>query len=165
VVNLSSVINVKERKFMKSVISLAVLVAFLTIIIPSGAAAQCCAMGGGKQQGAAVAPETLAKFKAETKGLQEQLIDKQALLQKEWLKDDPDLDAIATIKKAIIDLQRDMQKIAKKLGMKNCQGACPMHRGNEGGWGGRGEMHPQGQKCPMQGEKHGQGSESKGEHK
>jgi hypothetical protein len=86
----------------------------------------------------AVAPETLQKFNKETKGLQEQLIDKQAFLKKEWLKDDPDPDAIANIQKSIVDIQRDMQKAAKKLGMKGCYGACPTFMGCGGGGGCRG---------------------------
>jgi hypothetical protein len=151
---------------MKNLTTLTVLAAFLTMALSAGAMAQCGHMGSGPMKcgaAAAVTPETLAKFNKETKGLQEQLIDKQALLQKEFLKDDPDLDAIATIKKAMIDIQRDMQKIAKKLGMKNCLGSCPMHQGYFGGCGR--EMHPQGQMCPGREENHGQRSEQEKEHK
>jgi len=85
----------------------------------------------------AVAPEILQKYNKETKALQSQLIDKQALLAKEFLKDDPDPDTLANIQKSIIDIHRDMQKIAKKLGMKNCNGMCPMGMGCGGGCGGR----------------------------
>ena len=132
---------------MKNILALTVMVAFFSIIISSDIAAQCCGWGGGIQQGAAIAPETLVKFNKETKALQEQLIDKQALLKKEWLKDDPDPDAIATIKKAIIDIERDIQKIAKKLGIKNWQGACCMQQENHGSWGFGGGMRSCGATC------------------
>ena len=126
---------------MKNLTTLTALVAFLTMALSAGAMAQCGRMTGGPMQlqcapGAAVAPETMQKFNKETKALQEQLIDKQALLKKEFLKDDPDPDAIAAIKKAMIDIQRDMQKVAKKLGMKNWYCTCPMGQGNGCGGGG-----------------------------
>jgi hypothetical protein len=129
---------------MKNLITLTALVAFLTMALSAGAMAQCGRMGGGPMMGgpmqfgqaAAVTPETLKKFNQETKVLQEQLIDKQALLQKEGLKDDPDPDAIAKLQKDIIDIQTGMQKVAKKLGMKNCYGTCPMMMGNGCGGGG-----------------------------
>jgi hypothetical protein len=153
---------------MKNMMALSVLFAFFTIFITSGVTAQCAGMGGGSMRhGAAmaVAPEILQKFNKETKGLQEQLIDKQALLKKEFLKDDPDPDAIAVIRKAMIDIQRDMQKIAKKLGMKNGQGTCCMSQGNCCGWGGGGEMRPNGQKCPGHDENHGHEGGSENGHK
>jgi hypothetical protein len=112
---------------MKNKRALIAVVSFLTMVLFTGANAQMCAthMRGCQMQGnAKVAPETLQKFNKEAKALQEQLIDKNALLQKEFLKDDPDPDAIANIKKSIIDIQRDIQKIAKKLGMKPCFGSC-----------------------------------------
>jgi hypothetical protein len=131
-----------ERNFMKNLTTLTALVAFLAMALSSGVMAQCGMHGGPKAggpmqcaAGAAVSPDTLKKFNKETKGLKEQLIDKQALLQKEFLKDDPDPDAIAIINKAIIDIQRDMQKIAKKLGMKPCYGSCGSHQGGCGGGG------------------------------
>jgi len=142
-----SFFNVQERDFMKNIMALTVMVAFFSLFIPSDAAAQCCGWGGGMQQGAAIAPETLAKFNKETKGLQEQLIDKHALLKKEWLKDDPDPDAIATIRKAVIDIQRDIQKIAKKNGIKNWQGACCMRQENHDGWGCGGGERSRGAAC------------------
>jgi hypothetical protein len=128
---------------MKNIMVLTVLVAFFSVFISSDAAAKCCSGSGGMQQGAAIAPETLTKFNKETKVLQEQLIDKQALLMKEYLKDDPDPDAIATIKKAIVDIQSDIQKIAKKLGIKNWQGAGCMQQG----WGFGGGMRSCGKEC------------------
>jgi hypothetical protein len=127
---------------MRKLITITALVAFLTMSISTGVMAQCGMQGGQKSgsmqcaPGANVTPETLQKFKNETKGLQEQLIDKQALLKKEFLKDDPDPDAIATIKKSIIDIEKDMFKVAKKLGMKNCFGSCDMSMGNGCGGGG-----------------------------
>jgi hypothetical protein len=134
---------------MKNLTTLIALVAFLTMALSAGAMAQCGRMGGGPMMGdcgmqgaagSAVAPETLQKFNKETKVLQEQFIDKQALLQKEYLKDDPDPDAIAKLQKDIIDIQTGMQKVAKKLGMKNCYGSCPMFQGNGYGGGCRGGM-------------------------
>ncbi len=134
-------INVKERNFMKSLTTLIALVAFLTMALSAGAMAQCGYMGGPMQFGPApaVAPETLKKFNMETKGLQEQLIDKQAQLKKELLKEDPDPDAIAKLRKDMIDIQAGIQKVAKKLGMKNyC--VCPMSQGNGCGGGCGGGM-------------------------
>ncbi len=130
---------------MKKLTTLTALVAFLTMALSVGAMAQCSYMGGptrlGPAASPAVAPETLQKFNKETKVFQEQLIDKQALLKKEFLKEDPDPEAIATIKKAIIDIEKEMQKVAKKLGMKNCFGTCGMLQGNGcGGGGGCGGM-------------------------
>ena len=132
---------------MKTSITLALVVTSLLMIIPAVAMAQCRMGGGGPMMGGpmnfssapAVAPETLQKFNKETKALKAQLIDKQALLAKEWLKDDPDPDTLANIQKSIIDIHRDMQKIAKKLGIKNCCGMCPMGMGcgGAGGCGGR----------------------------
>jgi hypothetical protein len=139
--------NIQERDFMKNIMALTVMVAFYSNFISSDVAAQCCGWGGGMQQGVAIAPETLAKFNKETKVLQEQIIDKQALLKKEWLKDDPDPDAIATIRKAIIDIQRDIQKIAKKLGIKNWQGPCCMHQENHDSWGCGGGGRSRGAAC------------------
>jgi len=128
---------------MKTLTTLAAVVAFLTMVFSAGTMAQCGYMGGPMQIGPAttVTPETLKKFNTETKALQEQLIDKQALLKKEWLKDDPDPDVIAKIQKDVIDIQTGMQKVAKKLGMKNCAGTCGMFMGNScGGGGGCGGM-------------------------
>jgi hypothetical protein len=144
-INQLFIFNLQERNFMKNIMTLAVFVAFLTMALPSGAMAQCCKMGGGPMRCAAVAaatvtPETLQKFNKETKALREQLIDKQALLKKEWLKDDPDPETIATIRKAIIDIQMEMQKVAKKLGIKNGFGSCPMLQGNCCGGGCQGGM-------------------------
>jgi hypothetical protein len=139
--------NVQEGIFMKNLTRLTVLVMFLTMAFSAGVMAQCGMQGGHKAggpgpmqcaPGATVSPETLQKFNKETKGLQVQLIDKQALLKKEFLKDDPDPDSIATIKKGIIDIEKDMQKVAKKLGMKNCLGSCGMLMGNGCGGGMRG---------------------------
>jgi hypothetical protein len=126
---------------MKNIASFSALVVFLTFALSVGAVAQCGYMGGPMQIGTApavVAPETLKKFNSETKALQEQLIDKQPLLKKEWLKDDHDPDAIAKIQKDIIDIQAGIQKVAKKLGMKNGYGSCGMFMGNGccGGMGG-----------------------------
>jgi hypothetical protein len=152
---------------MQNLTTRAAFVTFLTMAFSVGAMAQCGMHGGlkagGPMQcapGAAVAPETLQKFNKETKGLQEQLIDKQALLKKEFLKDDPDPDAIATIKKAMIDIEKEIQKVAKKLGIKNWYCSCPMSQGN--GCGGRGEEmhHSHGADSH-----HGQESESEHEHK
>ena len=118
-----------------------ILIAFSMIVLSSGAMAQCGMHGGSKAgggpmmqcaPGADVKPETLKQFKKETKKFQEQLIDKQAALKKEFLKDDPDPEAVATIRKGIIDIQKEIWKVAKKLGMKNCFGACGcgMNMGN-----------------------------------
>jgi hypothetical protein len=118
---------------MKKLTTLSALVAFLTMAFSASTMAQCSSMAGGPMQlttGPAVSPETLQKFNKETKVFQEQLIDKQALLKKEFLKDDPDPDAIATIKKAIIDIEKDIQKVAKKLGMKNWGCTCHGSKGN-----------------------------------
>jgi hypothetical protein len=127
---------------MKKLTSLTFLIAFLTMALSASSMAQCRMMGGGGMQGAAgpaVTPETLKKFNQETKALQEQLIDKRALLAKELLKDDPDLDAMAKLQKDIIDIQTGMQKVAKKLGMKNGYGSCcGMFMGNGCGGGGGG---------------------------
>jgi hypothetical protein len=133
-------LTVNERNFMKNLTTLTVLVAFLTMALSAGAMAQCSFMGGPMQFGPAASPtpETLQKFNQETKALQEQLIDKQALLKKACLKDDPNIDTIATIRKAIIDIEKDIQKVAKKLGMKNCYGTCSMFQGNGCGGGGCG---------------------------
>jgi hypothetical protein len=136
-------ITVQERNFMKKLTTLTVLVAFLTMALSIGATAQCSFMGGPMQfsQAAGPTPETVKKFNQETKALQEQLIDKQALLKKELLKDDPDLDAMAKLQKDIIDIQTGIQKIAKKLGMKNGYGSCCgmfMGNGCGGGCGGGG---------------------------
>ena len=124
-----------------------ILIAFMTVCIPSIVEAQHggCMMGQ-KQAGPAVAPETMQKFNKETKALREQLIDKEALLKKEFLKDDPSPDTIATIKKAIIDIQRDIQKVAKKLGMKNWYCTCHMLQGSGCGGGCGGGMHMCGKK-------------------
>ena len=134
---------------MKNVMTIISAIAFLTMALPTGTMAQ----GGHKEGGAkcnpapAVTPETMQKFKKETRGLQEQLIDKQAALKKEFLKDNPDLDSVAVIKKAIIDIERDMQKVARKLGMKmpcHMSGGCVCGggMGMGGGMGGcGGEMH------------------------
>jgi hypothetical protein len=129
---------------MKKLTTLATLIAFLTMALSAGAMAQC-RMGGGHMGGqmnsnAAVTPETLQKFNKETKALQEQLIDKRALLAKELLKEDPDLDAMAKIQKDIIDIQTGIQKVAKKLGIKNCYGSCHMFQGYCGGGGCGGGM-------------------------
>jgi hypothetical protein len=125
---------------MKNFSTLTVLVAFLTMALSVGAMAQCGYMGGPMKvspaAGPAVAPEILQKFNKETKALQEQLIDKQASLKKEFLKEDLDPEAIATIRKAIIDVEKEMQKVAKKLGMKNWYCARHMFQGN--GCGGEG---------------------------
>jgi len=117
---------------MKNLTTLTALVAFLTVAFSAGTMAQCGYIGGPMQlsPAATIAPETLKKFNTETKALQEQLIDKQALLKKEWLKDDPDPDAIAKLQKDIIDIQTGMLKVAKKLGMKNCAGTCGMFMEN-----------------------------------
>ena len=115
---------------MKKLTALTALAAFLTMALSASAMAQNGHKADAPAQcaaGPAVSPELLQKFNKETKAFQEQLIDKQALLKKEFLKDDPDPDAIATIKKAIIDIEKEMQKVAKKLGMKNW--ACPCHTG------------------------------------
>ena len=127
---------------MRNLTTLTALVAFLTMAFSAGSIAQCRMMGGPMNFNAApaVAPETLQKFNKETKVLQEQLIDKQALLAKELLKDDPDPEAIANIQKAIIDIQKEMQKVAKKLGMKNWNACCPMSMGCGGGMGCGGRM-------------------------
>jgi hypothetical protein len=124
---------------MKKLTTLTAFIAFLTMALSAGAQAQC-QMGGGHMGGqmnsnAAVTPETLKKFNQETKALQEQLIDKRALLAKELLKEDPDLDAMAKLQKDIIDIQTGIQKVAKKLGMKNGNGCCPMSMGCGGGGG------------------------------
>jgi predicted small lipoprotein YifL len=127
---------------MKKLTTLTALVAFLTMALSAGTMAQCCFKAGGPMQltpaAAVTPPETLQKYKTETKALQGQLIDKQALLKKELLKDDPDPDAIGTIRKAIIDIQTDLQKVAKKFGMKNGYGSCGMFMGNGCGCGGGG---------------------------
>jgi hypothetical protein len=141
--------NSQERIFMKNLTTLTALVAFLTMALSAGAMAQCGRMGGGPMMGgpmqfsqaAGPTPETLKKFNQETKALQEQLIDKQALLKKELLKEDPDLDAMAKLQKDIIDIQTGIQKVAKKLGMKNGYGSCCgmfMGNGCGGGCGGGG---------------------------
>jgi hypothetical protein len=122
---------------MKRLTMLTALVAFLTMALSASAVAQCAPKADGPKQcaaGTAASPEILQKYNKETKAFQEQLIDKQALLKKEFLKDDPDPDSIATIKKAIIDIEKEMQKVAKKLGMKNW--ACTCHGGQGNGCGG-----------------------------
>jgi len=142
--------NIQERIFMKNLTTFAVLVAFLTISLSAGAMAQCGRMAGGPglcAAGPAVSPETLQKFNKETKGLQEQLIDKQALLKKEFLKDDSDPDAIASIKIAIIGIEKEIQKVAKKLGIKNCYRSGPMFQGNGCGMGCGGGMRSGGKEC------------------
>jgi hypothetical protein len=68
-------------------------------------------------------------------------------LKKEFLKDDPDPDAIASIKIAIIGIEKEIQKVAKKLGMKNCYGSCPMFQGNGCGMGCGGGMRSLGKEC------------------
>jgi hypothetical protein len=129
-------INLQERNRMKNRTTFIAMAAFLTMALSAGTMAQCAMHGGQKPggptqcaAGPAVAPEILQKFKKETKALQEQLIDKQAALQKELLKEECDPDTMANIQKAMIDIQKEMCKIAKKLGMKNCHGACPMLMG------------------------------------
>jgi hypothetical protein len=116
---------------------------FLTIALSAGAMAQCPMQGGQKAggpmqctAGPAVTPEIFQKFNKETRVFQEQLIDKQALLKKEFLKDDPSPDSIATVKKAMIDIEKEIQKVAKKFGMKNWYCSCPMLMGNGCGGGG-----------------------------
>jgi hypothetical protein len=122
---------------MKNITSLAALVAFMTMALFTGAMAQCGMHGGHKEGGSmtqaapAIAPETLQKFNKETKALQMQLIDKQAALKKEFLKEDVDPEAIATIRKAIIDIEKELQKAAKKLGIKNW--CCARHLFKAGG--------------------------------
>lgn len=128
---------------MKNLTAVTALVAFLTMAFSAGAMAQCGFMGGPMQfsPAAGPTPETLKKFNQETKAFQEQLIDKQALLKKELLKEEPDLDAMAKLQKDIIDIQTGIQKAAKKLGMKNGYGSCCgmfMGNGCGGGCGGRG---------------------------
>jgi hypothetical protein len=140
----SFIFNFQERICMKNLTTFLALVAFLTMALSAGAMAQCPMQGGQKAggpmmqcaPGAAVTPETLLKFNKETKAFQEQLIDKQALLKKEFLKDDPDPEALATIKKSMIDIEKEIQKVAKKLGMKNWYCSCPMSMGNGCGGGG-----------------------------
>jgi hypothetical protein len=135
---------------MKNLTTFIALVAFLTMSLSVGTMAQCGRMAGGPglcAAGPAVSPETLQKFNKETKGLQEQLIDKQALLKKEFLKDDADPDAIASIKIAIISIEKEIQKVAKKLGMKNCYGSCSMFQGNGCGMGCGGGMRSCGKEC------------------
>jgi hypothetical protein len=142
---------------MKKLIPLTALIVFSTMVLNSETMAQCCMRGGGPKtdgsklpctQGATVKPETLQKFNKETRKLQERRIDKQAALKKEFLKDDPDPEAIATLRKSIVDIEMDMWKVAKKLGMKNCFGSCGMHRGIccGGGCGGGMKMHGCGRK-------------------
>jgi hypothetical protein len=148
-VNHSFLIN-KKGNYMRNILTLSTFIAFITIVLPSAAIAQCCKMGGGPiQVGAisAMAPETLQKFNKETRGQQEQLIDKQALLKKEWLKDDPDPETIATIRKSIIDIQKEMQKVAKKLGIKNWQMICCLQQENCGSRGFGGGMRSCGKEC------------------
>jgi hypothetical protein len=127
---------------MKSVTTLTTLVAFMTMALFTGAMAQC-GMHGGHQEGGqmmkgapAIAPELLQKFNKETKALQVQLIDKQAALKKEFLKEDVDPEAIATIRKSIIDIEKELQKTAKKLGIKNWY--CARHLFRAGGCDGMG---------------------------
>ena len=127
---------------MKSVTTLTALVAFMTMALSTGAMAQCGMHGGHKEDASmmksapAIAPELLQKFNKETKALQMQLIDKQAALKKEFLKEDVDPEAIATIRKAIIDIEKEMQKTAKKLGIKNWY--CARHLFQSGGCDGMG---------------------------
>jgi hypothetical protein len=141
---------------MKNLTTFTALVAFLTISLSAGTMAQCGRMAGGpglcaSGANAAVSPEVLQKFNKETKALQEQLIDKEAALKKEFLKEDPDPDAIATIQKAMIDIEKEMQKAAKKLGMKNWYCARHLFQGNgcngEGPGCGGGGMRSSGKAC------------------
>jgi hypothetical protein len=136
---------------MKNLTAFSALIAFLTLSFSDGTMAQCGRMAGGPGLCAAsptVSPEVLQKFNKETKALQEQLIDKQASLKKEFLKDDPDPDAIASIKIAIIGVEKEIQKVAKKLGIKNCYGSCSMFMGNGCGMGcGGGGMRSGGKEC------------------
>lgn len=134
---------------MKHSILLTAVVVLFTVMIPASTIAQCGGFGGGwstgwtsgsLQLGAAPGADALKKYNSETRNLQVQLIDKQALLQKEWLKDDPNLDTLGTIQKNIIDIQISMQKIAKKLGVAACPGTCSMFQGNCRGGGNCGGM-------------------------
>lgn len=121
---------------MKNLMTITVIGVLFSLFALTDAAAQCCGRGGsGMNQGAAVSPETMEKFNKKTRGLQEKLIDKQTLLKKEWLKDDPNPETVATIRKAIIDIQVEMQKIAKELGIHNGNGSCHAFRGNGCGGG------------------------------
>jgi hypothetical protein len=135
---------------MKNLTTFTALIAFLTLSLSAGTMAQCGRMAGGPglcAAGPTVSPETLQKFSKETKGLQEQLIDKQALLKKEFLKDDADPDAIASIKIDIIGIEKEIQKVAKKLGMKNCYGSCLMFQGDGCGMSFGGGMGSCGKVC------------------
>jgi hypothetical protein len=131
---------------MKKFMTFIACITFLSTALSTGAAAQCAnRMAGGHEAGAeagpakcgmaAVSPEIMQKFNKETRALQEQLIDKQSALKKEWLKDDPDPDAIAAMLKAIVDINKDMAKAAKKLGMKP---SCHMFKMDCCGGGGCG---------------------------
>ena len=132
---------------MKKTVIFTTVVALFTVWIPSEVEAQHPGCGvGAKKAVPAEALKTMQKFKKETKGLQIKLIDKEALLKKAFLNDNPDPDTIATIKKAIIDIKRDMQKIAKKLGMKHYMCTCRMSHGHACGWSGHGGMSGCGKK-------------------
>ena len=144
---LHTLFQFKERNSMRHTLLLAASVVIVTIFIPADVTAQCGGFGNGwnsgwtagsLQLGTATGADALKKYNNETKNLQVQFIDKQAQLQKELLKDEPNLDTIGGIQKDIIDIQINMQKIARKLGVTTCLGTCPLFQRNcrGGGCGG-----------------------------
>jgi hypothetical protein len=74
----------------------------------------------------------MAKFQKETLSLRDELITKRLELSQEYDKDTPDADRIGQLRKGIIDVQTDIQKVADKYDIgQGGQG----RRAGRGGYG------------------------------
>jgi len=83
----------------------------------------------------AVSPESMAKFQKETLSLRDELITKRLELSQEYDKETPDTDRIAKLRKEMIDVQAQIQKVADKYdidgGGKGRRTGKGYGRGNE----------------------------------
>lgn len=98
-------------------------------------------MGRGYERGAGdcyrsdVDPETMTKFQKETLQLRDELLVKRLELSQEYAKEAPDTDRIAKLRKEMIDVQAQIQKVADKYdidgGGKGRRFGKGYERGNE----------------------------------
>jgi hypothetical protein len=139
--NLQEVIKMKKRTLvvLGLVLSMSIIVAGSAMARQGGGYSM---MGNGYDRGygncnwndggrTEVAPESMAKFQKETLSLRDELITKRLELSQEYDKDTPDADRIGQLRKGIIDVQTDIQKVADKYDI----GSAGKSRRSRGGYG------------------------------
>ncbi|MBE0427527.1 MAG: hypothetical protein IBX72_12905 [Nitrospirae bacterium] len=120
------------------------LVMVVSLILVSAVYAYFPGKGYGFKQFCNADIETVKKFQRETLPLRDELITKRLEIRKEYAKEKPDSERIATLQKEIMDIRTKIQQKAEERGL-------PAWKGGKIGHGkkmGRGMKGATGYPCP-----------------